>query len=183
MAERVLTLRRRRWVPLLGVAGAVALVVAGGSYVANGVGAGSEAAALRTGQVTTGSIEQTLTLTGSVSRVSQLTAHFPVGGTVTGLSVAVGDVVAAGQPLATLDTAPLDQAVLDAQATLDQARATLATDNAAASATSAATSSAASKSSSSSSSSASRTSSSTATGGGSGGSGGSAGGGSGGSQS
>ena len=104
MAERVLRIRRRPWLPIVGVAGAVVLVAIGGTYVAAGVGAGSETAALRTGQVATGSVEQTLTLTGSVSRVSQLTAHFPVGGIVTGLSVAIGDVVTAGQVLATLDS-------------------------------------------------------------------------------
>mgnify|MGYP003734249019 CR=1 FL=1 len=143
---------------MVGVGGAIVLVAVGGTYVANGVSAGSETAALRTGQVSTGSIEQTLTLTGSVTRVSQVTAHFPVAGAVTGVSVAIGDVVAAGQVLATMNTGPLNQAVLDATATLDQAKATLASDTTAASSSS---SSSSSSKSSSPTSSSSRTSTST----------------------
>ncbi|MBK6301566.1 MAG: biotin/lipoyl-binding protein [Actinomycetales bacterium] len=176
MAERVLRIKRRRWLPMVGVGGAILLVAVGGTYVANGVSAGSETAALRTGQVTTGSIEQTLTLTGSVTRVSQMTAHFPVAGTVTGVSVAVGDVVTAGQALATLDTGPLNQAVLDAKSTLDQAKATLANDTTTASSSSSSSSASSSGTSSSSpTSSSSRTSASsspsTSAGGGGGGGG------------
>lgn len=60
--------------------------------------------------------------------MTQVTATFPVSGRVTGVTVAVGDSVTAGQPLANLDTGPLQQAVLDAQAQLAQAQAQLASE-------------------------------------------------------
>ena len=77
-----------------------------------------------------GSVSQTLTLTGTVKRVSQVTAAFPVSGTVTGVLVKVGDTVTPGQQLATIDQTPLQAAVTDAQATLLQAQAQLTSDEA-----------------------------------------------------
>lgn len=137
-AARVVRLQRPRWVPAVVVTAAVALVAIGGTYAANGAAGGGPAAALTTARVTRSSIESTLTLTGTVTRVAQVTAAFPVSGTVTAVSVRVGDRVSAGQLLATIDPTALQQSVLDAQSQLDQARAQLATDLAAAAAASAA---------------------------------------------
>ncbi len=137
-APRVVRLRRPRWVPAVVVTAAVALVAIGGTYAANGAAGGGPAAALTTAKVTRSSIESTLTLTGTVTRVAQATAAFPVSGTVTAVSVRVGDRVSTGQLLATIDPTALQQGVLDAQWQLDQARAQLATDLAAAAAASAA---------------------------------------------
>jgi multidrug efflux pump subunit AcrA (membrane-fusion protein) len=125
-------------VPAVVVTAAVALVAIGGTYAANGAAGGGPAAALTTAKVTRSSIESTLTLTGTVTRVAQATAAFPVSGTVTAVSVRVGDRVSTGQLLATIDPTALQQSVLDAQSQLDQARAQLATDLAAAAAASAA---------------------------------------------
>lgn len=137
-AARVVRLRRPRWVPAAVVTAAVALVAIGGTYAANGAAGGGPAAALTTAKVTRSNIESTLTLTGTVTRVAQATAAFPVSGTVTAVSVRVGDRVSTGQLLATIDPTALQQGVLDAQSQLDQARAQLATDLAAAAAASAA---------------------------------------------
>ena len=137
-APRVVRLQRPRWVPAVVVTAAVALVAIGGTYAANGAAGGGPAAALTTAKVTRSSIESTLTLTGTVTRVAQATAAFPVSGTVTAVSVRVGDRVSTGQLLATIDPTALQQGVLDAQWQLDQARAQLATDLAGAAAASAA---------------------------------------------
>ena len=128
MADRVLRLNRRQWARRTGV-GLVVAVAVGGGYAAHAATVGTpDADRYRTALVATGSIDQHLPLTGTVQRVTRVTATFPVSGKVTGVSVAVGDSVTAGQPLATLDTGPLRQAVLDAQARLLQAQAQLASD-------------------------------------------------------
>jgi len=88
----------------------------------------------RTTTVTKGSVEQRLDLTGSVRRVNQVSQSFAVSGTVSSVSVAVGDTVTAGETLASLDPKPLNSAVLDAEAALAQAKATLESDQSAATA-------------------------------------------------
>jgi len=89
----------------------------------------------RTTTVTKGSVEQRLDLTGSVQRVNQVSQSFAVSGTVSSVSVAVGDTVTAGETLANLDPKPLNSAVLQAEAALAQAKATLESDQSAATAT------------------------------------------------
>ena len=82
----------------------------------------------RLGTVSKGSVDQTLTLSGTVEKASQATSSFKVSGTVTSVQVAIGDQVNAGEDLATLDPTALQRAVTAAQATLAQAQATLAAD-------------------------------------------------------
>ena len=114
------------------------MVLGAGGYVAYAQAVKSDPdSAYRLATVTKGSVSQTLTLTGTVKRVSQVTAAFPVSGTVTGVLVKVGDTVTPGQQLATLDQAPLQAAVTDAQAALLQAQAQLTTDESATTASSA----------------------------------------------
>lgn len=134
MADRtILLVPRRRWLPLGIVLAVAALVVAAGTAVARGLPRqAGDAGRYRTALVTTGTVAQTLTLTGTAARVGQVTVGFPMSGTVATVDVAVGDRVAAGQRLATMDPTALDQAVLDAQATLEQARATWESDQSAA---------------------------------------------------
>jgi len=85
----------------------------------------------RTTTVTTGSVEQRLNLTGSAQRVNQVSQGFAVTGTVSSVSVAVGDTVTAGEVLATLDPTPLHSAVISATASLAKAKATLESDQSA----------------------------------------------------
>lgn len=150
MADRtVLVVPRRRWLPLSIVLAVAALVVAAGSALARGLPErAGDAGRYRTALVATGSVQQTLTLTGTAARVGQVTVGFPMSGTVATVDVAVGDQVASGQRLATMDATALDQAVLDAESTLEQARATWESDEGAAASASpaAATSSAAASS-------------------------------------
>ena len=93
----------------------------------------------RTTTVTTGSVEQRLDLTGSVQRVNQVSQSFAVTGTVSSVSVAVGDTVKAGQALAALDPRPLASATTAAKAALAQAKATLESDQTSSATTSAGT--------------------------------------------
>src|SRR4029453_13939072 len=109
-------------------AGAVVVLGAGGYVAYAQAGKPANESAYRLGSATKGSGSQTLTLTGTVNRVSQVTATFPVSGTVTGVSVKVGDTVTTGQQLATIDQTPLQAAVTDAEAALLQAQAQLTAD-------------------------------------------------------
>ena len=82
----------------------------------------------RTVVVGRGPVDSVLTLTGSVSRLDQATATFPASWTVTAVSVQVGQRGKAGDTLATMDPTALKAALLDAQATLAQAQASLDAD-------------------------------------------------------
>ena len=119
---------RRTWMRRAIPAGAVAILVVGGTAVVRTNASASPIDTYRTTTVTTGSVEQRLDLTGSVHRVNQVSQSFAVSGTVSRVSVAVGDKVTAGQTLATLDTRPLSSAVTAAEADLAQAKATLESD-------------------------------------------------------
>lgn len=122
---------RRRRRAVWWIAGGVAVVVvvaAGGAGIASAASAAANAPDYRTATVDTGPVTQSLELTGTVSRVNQKTASFPVAGTVASVSVGVGDAVRAGQKLATLDPTALKANLLAAQATLARDEASLAAD-------------------------------------------------------
>ena len=61
----------------------------------------------------------------TVEPVSQASVAFPVAGTVASVDVAVGDTVAVGDPLASLDTEALEATLTERQAALDQAELVL----------------------------------------------------------
>jgi HlyD family secretion protein len=102
---------------------------------------GTDAGSYRTAAVTRASIEQQLSLKGSVQQVSQSSDSFPTGGTVTSVDVRVGDQVEAGDRLARIDPTALETAVLRAEASLAQAEATLESDESASTSTASAPSS------------------------------------------
>ena len=85
----------------------------------------SQAATSRftTASVATGDVSQSYLTTGSVSRNNVVDATFSVSGTVKKVRVAVGDQVAAGDVLATLDTTALKLELLNAQTDLASAKA------------------------------------------------------------
>lgn len=72
-----------------------------------------------------GDIEQTVLATGTLQPLLQVDVGAQVSGQVKKLDVALGDHVAKGQPIATIDPAPQRNALLTAQATLEQQRAQL----------------------------------------------------------
>ncbi|HEY2834390.1 MAG TPA: efflux RND transporter periplasmic adaptor subunit [Sporichthyaceae bacterium] len=95
-------------------------------------GHGDSAPEYRTGLASVGSVDQLVTLTGTVAKLTQEDASFGVSGTVKKVEVASGDKVSAGEVLAELDPSDLDAAVTAAEATLARAKATLETDQTAA---------------------------------------------------
>jgi len=130
---------RRTWVRRTIPAGVAAFIVVAGTAVVRTNASASPVDTYRTTIVTTGSVEQRLDLTGSVQRVNQVSQSFAVTGTVSSLSVAVGDTVKAGQALAALDPRPLASATTAAKAALAQAKATLESDQTSTTTTSAGT--------------------------------------------
>jgi RND family efflux transporter MFP subunit len=80
--------------------------------------------------VTTGTIQQTVTSSGTIQPASQATLNFAVSGTVTAVNVKAGQTVTAGQTLATVDTTALTDQVNAAQAQLTAANDRLASDEA-----------------------------------------------------
>jgi HlyD family secretion protein len=86
---------------------------------------GSSDPTYRTATASEQSVDQLLATVGTIEPVSQASVAFPTAGTVAGVSVAVGDPVTVGTPLASLDTEALRAARNEAQASLDQAELVL----------------------------------------------------------
>ncbi len=84
----------------------------------------------RTALVTYGTITQSIGMAGNLTPVNEADLNFASAGTVQNLYVQVGQTVAAGTPLATLDTTLLSAQLLQAQATLSSAQAKLTQDQA-----------------------------------------------------
>ena len=108
------------------------VLVAGVSLVAVGAigtvwATRSAAAAGRyvTAVAATGDVSQSFWATGTISRESLVDAAFSVTGTVKSLKAGVGDTVAAGDVLATLETAALKLTLLNAETDLASAKANL----------------------------------------------------------
>lgn len=113
----------RRRLAAAAAAGSLALVGVAGVVVGASDGAGPTG--LRTAEVGTHEVVETLDLTGTVSPVAQGSVAFPTDGTVATVDVAVGDRVEIGQRLATLDTGDLDDAVVAATEALEVAQLSL----------------------------------------------------------
>lgn len=107
---------------------AAAVVVLAGGGTAYAVGRGESGPHYRTVAATQGDVEQTLVGSGLVDAARRSDLSFGTDGTVASVKVAQGDAVKAGQVLATLDTAELDAAVIEARASLAQAIARLDAD-------------------------------------------------------
>jgi multidrug efflux pump subunit AcrA (membrane-fusion protein) len=128
---------RRGWAISL-AALVLAGIVAGVTLWATGA---SGDTGFRLGVVSTATVRQTLGVSGTADPVNQGTAAFQVAGTVSGVNVAVGQQVTAGQTLASLDPTTLTQNVSSAQSTLTAAQAKLAEDESGQSSTTSASSS------------------------------------------
>jgi HlyD family secretion protein len=81
---------------------------------------------LQTATVTRGSLQATVSASGTIAAHAQVAVPFQNSGQIKTINVKVGDKVKAGQVLASLDTADLEVAVASAQAGLDSAQAKLA---------------------------------------------------------
>jgi macrolide-specific efflux system membrane fusion protein len=87
-----------------------------------------------TATVQQGTVSNTITANGATAPAKEVAASFPVSGTIAAVDVALGQSVAAGAALGTLDPAPFQRAVAEAQtqynnavAGLSDARAALTT--------------------------------------------------------
>ena len=113
--------RTRRFAAAVAVVLVASVVLAARAF-------GSSGPAFETAVVGRRSVDAALTGTATVEPVSQATVAFPISGTVASVNVNVGDTVAVGQPLASLDPASLLENVHTKQEALAQAQ--LALDNA-----------------------------------------------------
>ena len=84
----------------------------------------------QTESVTTGTITQTVSSTGTIEPASQANLSFAVSGRVTAVNVTAGQTVTAGQSLATIDPTSLAATAAQAQATVSSDQSKLATDQA-----------------------------------------------------
>ncbi len=119
--------RLARSTPLRWIAAAV--VVA--AVVAAWMGTRHTSPGYRTATATAAPVSQTVSGVGTLQPLAEDDLAFATAGTVATVGVTVGEQVGVGQDVASLSTAPLQQAVDDAQATLAAAQARLAADEAA----------------------------------------------------
>ena len=129
--------RRYRW-PIVGVAvvvvaAAIALPLwlTSGSSTPTGLSVTTV-----TVSVTTGTMQSTVSSSGTVAPASSANLNFAVSGTVTAVDVKAGQTVTAGQVIATVDTTALAEQVNAAEAQLTAAQDRLASDEATSASTS-----------------------------------------------
>jgi multidrug efflux pump subunit AcrA (membrane-fusion protein) len=123
------TKRTRKTLRRAAIGIAIVVVVAVGllGYKA-AAGSSTSANHYRTVTAAAGTVTQTIALSGIVHHVTQDSVSFPTSGMVTAVHVKAGDTVTAGQVLASIDTQPLQNAVLAANATYTAAVAQYETD-------------------------------------------------------
>lgn len=105
--------------------GATSLIAVGALSAAWATSSQAASSRFVTATATTGDVSQSFLATGTISRDSVVDVTFSVDGTVKRVRVAVGDQVAAGDVLATLDSTALKLALLNAQTDLAGAKADL----------------------------------------------------------
>ena len=113
----------------------VAIVLAAGAGIGIWLGTSGSASppvsiTTQVVDVTTGTMQQTVSTSGTVEPAQQDNLNFAVSGKVTAVDVTSGQTVTAGQVLATVDPSALQQLVDAAQASLSAAQARLSSDQA-----------------------------------------------------
>jgi membrane fusion protein, macrolide-specific efflux system len=110
----------------------VVLIVAGGAFLGfrstGGSSSASGATVERVVAATSGTIQETVSASGTIQPESTQDLNFDVSGTVTSVAVKAGSVVKKGQVLAAVDSASLQSDVDQAQATVDSDAAKVASD-------------------------------------------------------
>ncbi|TFD50103.1 biotin/lipoyl-binding protein [Cryobacterium sp. Hh11] len=112
---------------LLAVGTVTAVLVASGGGVAYAL-TRAEGGDCRTVAAALGSVSESLDLVGTLASASRSDASFSVAGTVSSVAVSLRDTVTAGQTLATLDVASLNDAIAEAEANVASAQLTLESD-------------------------------------------------------
>jgi multidrug efflux pump subunit AcrA (membrane-fusion protein) len=116
------------------IIGACAVVVVLGAILGVWLGTGSSTStsplvvSTQVVGVTTGTMQQTASASGTIEPASTADLNFGVSGKVTAVNVVTGQTVTAGQVLATVDPSALQVAVESAQASLTSAQDKLSTD-------------------------------------------------------
>jgi RND family efflux transporter MFP subunit len=119
---------RTRRLLLPATLGAAAVAAGGTAVYAHSGGSGSTQ--YRTAVATLGSVTQTIALSGTLAPVGEVDLDFTSSGRVQSVEVHGGQMVTAGQVLASLDPTALQAALTQAQATLQSAQARLSLDEA-----------------------------------------------------
>jgi multidrug efflux pump subunit AcrA (membrane-fusion protein) len=118
--------RRRRWYrrvwPWVTIGVVVVLAVAAGAFFVVR-GQARAAAATETYQVASGTVQQTVSASGTIEPATEADLSFASAGTVTAVPVQVGQTVSAGESLASIDPTTLQSDVTLAQAQVTQAQA------------------------------------------------------------
>ncbi|WP_144123218.1 efflux RND transporter periplasmic adaptor subunit [Catellatospora sichuanensis] len=122
-------MRLRRGIPLgrtTLINSALGLLLVGGGtwayFMISGDAAPAEANTTRTVAVAQGTVTATVTADGSIESANTMSADFATGGTVTAIRVKVGDKVAKGAVLATVDATEVKESLGTAERNLDAAR-------------------------------------------------------------
>jgi membrane fusion protein, macrolide-specific efflux system len=117
---------RRQWLLNTGLAVGLAAVVGAGVVIStSGNASGADTSALRTVAVRTGDVTAMVTADGSVEAVNEVAANFGTSGTITTLTVKVGDTVTKGERIATVDSAAAARQVEVARLQLKAAKESL----------------------------------------------------------
>jgi macrolide-specific efflux system membrane fusion protein len=130
--RRTPRLWRRRAV--IAVVAVVAVVAAGGAGLGTWLATRTTASkpvvqvTTETAAVTTGTMQQTVSASGTIEPADQADLDFAVSGKVTAVKVTAGQKVRVGEILATVNASALRASVNGAKATLSSAKAKLATD-------------------------------------------------------
>ena len=115
----------------------IAVVLFGGGYATRTYTSKTRSATVslstRVLTVTSSNATQSISASGTIEPATQENVNFSVAGTVSQVMVTAGETVQAGQTLASLVTAPLAEAVAQAEANLAGVQAKLASDQAASS--------------------------------------------------
>ncbi|WP_216094328.1 efflux RND transporter periplasmic adaptor subunit [Jiangella alba] len=119
--------RRARRATVLLATTAVGVAVAGAAWAVSQDDPAATSSTT-TAEATVGTYEETVTSTGTFQPAQTAELSFAVGGEVLSVDVAEGDVVTAGQALATVGTETLEAELDAAEATLDAARERLDSD-------------------------------------------------------
>lgn len=128
MPDRSRRRRRPRWRRPLAIGVGVAVVLVGGGGGVAWALSGRTGERWTTATVAMGSVQQTVSGTGTVASASRRDVAFPVAGTVATVKVGLGDTVTAGEVLASLDPTSLQNALDQASTTLQQAQQQLSDD-------------------------------------------------------
>jgi macrolide-specific efflux system membrane fusion protein len=127
-SSRLQWLRVHPW--LTGTTAVVVLVGAGlGIYFGTRGSAPAAAATTTVATVTTGTIRQSVSATGSLAPAEQENLNFAVSGEVTSVRVSAGQIVKKGQTLATVESASLSATVAQAEAAVASDKAKVDADD------------------------------------------------------